>query len=162
MSDYARRTAMPSRLLLLSPELSLRASLERVRVTPLDDAWVAKAMRLAQLGFPPWVSDLRANVLRSLGRKEEEWKIFSYDEYVRQANADARLGRNPRYGAPVPPEIAERVRKIDRHVPGIKFIEVHALEREDPYVRVIRGNESAWIGGWYGRGKRQRLFLAER
>jgi len=145
----------------LSPCEPLRTALEIAGVCPLDDEWVKKAMEAAVLGLPPGVSDFRINLLRVIGRHEDTWEVFLYDEYVRQAAIDRRHGRAPQYGAPMPDEIVRCIRRIDMIVPGIKQIEIHALRRDDPYVRVIRGDESAWIAAWYGRGKRQRLFLNE-
>ncbi|MFZ2555567.1 MAG: hypothetical protein WAZ27_03530 [Minisyncoccia bacterium] len=159
MSGHALRLkAGYSPIPFISSCASLRVALERAGVKPLDDAWVKKAMEAAVYGLPPWTSSWRLQLVQKIGRKPDEWKVFSYDEYALHARVVERRNWNPEYGMPMPDEIVQRVKRIDMIVPGLKEIEVHALLRDDPYVKVVRGEESAWIGAWYGRGKRQRVF----
>lgn len=146
MSDLRRTTAtrvdFPSTTTLLA-EKGIR----------LFDAPTAQRMMLAaSLGLMPdaWQWTINRAVAKNM--KRHAWETFDYDYYVQS-------GRAGHYGWPVPPQVARRVDDIRRIVPTAK-IDVLALVRDDPMIRVSAFGQQHFAAGWYHRhGRTPRVYL---
>ncbi len=127
---------------------SLEDELVQRGVVPLNEKWVERGMLAASLGLPPdsWRWTVRRERKR---RTPDTWKVFTYKEY---ADLTARLyesGKQPEFGTPMPYELLLRV-EIAQRIPGVR-VEVHALERDDPFVWAVRDDgQRKCIGAWWG------------
>ncbi len=146
---------------------SLSERLSAIGVPPLNKEWVAHAMRASALGMKPNAWKWRVERRARGNRLPESWKIFHIDDYLRLHTITANEFLMPTYGVPMPSEILYRVSQVRRLMPQIR-LEVHALISDDPYVFAIEERyagaqelDREAIGGWYGRGRAQQVFLGK-
>ena len=130
--------------------LSLREQIEAAGVAVPDQAIARRMMTASLLGLQADASARRLFLSSWRLPFVEKWTFFSPQTYAAQAPG--------RYGAPMPPVIAERVSKVVTAIPHNR-VRIHALSKDDPWVEVVNGEESLFIGGWMRNGDYVRILL---
>jgi hypothetical protein len=139
MSTHKLRTSGTK---VATPTLSLAETLTAAGITSFEDAKIAPMMKAVTYQIHPEtpVAELEESIRNGATLFYDEWTIFDYGTY----GTDTEYQR--KYGGPPPAAIVKKVGRIREVVPDADVV-VYCVP-EDPFVRVIRGDEMCWIGAW--------------